>query len=152
MNRTQSFIQYFLSHRNVTNELIQKIDPENVDYQPTPTSMTAQTLVTHMLSSFYSFASSAKYGEGASLDTEETDLDKLANLYTAETQKLLENLTEEDFDKTIDRTNSTMGMKMTVSQFLQMAMDHEINHKGNLFIYVREMGNTDLPLFIQPGS
>ncbi|GAB6891375.1 hypothetical protein JCM14450A_23810 [Geobacillus stearothermophilus] len=47
MSRAQQWVQYFLSHRHVTMELIHKIDEAHYDYKPTPTSMTAKQLATH---------------------------------------------------------------------------------------------------------
>lgn len=62
MERKDRIVQEFMSHRLVTEELIQKIDEKHLDYKPTETSMPAKELVTHMLQSFYTFASAAKEG------------------------------------------------------------------------------------------
>ncbi|WP_085520593.1 DinB family protein [Tuberibacillus sp. Marseille-P3662] len=147
MDRTQQLVQHFLSHRNVTVELIGKIEEENYNYKPTPTSMSTQELATHILTSFYQFASLAKKGEAKPLETNETNLAKLADIYTEATQKLLEDMHDEDFDRVVE----AMGAQMPAGQLLQIAMDHEINHKGNLFVYVRELGHTDLPMFVKRG-
>lgn len=48
----------------------------------------------------------------------------------------------------MDLTN-LFGMKLSGRQLLQLAMDHEIHHKGALFVYVRALGHTELPMFIQ---
>ncbi|PNB37954.1 hypothetical protein C1X64_39840, partial [Pseudomonas sp. GW456-E7] len=71
----------------------------------------------------------------------ETDLNVLAKTYTEKTAAILEQLTEEQLDREIDLT-ATFGRKITGSALLQLAMEHEIHHKGNLFVYVREMGHT----------
>jgi uncharacterized damage-inducible protein DinB len=154
MNRASRFVQYFLAHRSVTIELINKIEKEHYDYKPTPTSMPAKDLVTHMLFAFYSFAKTAKSGDPTlfreKIEETETDLRKLAEMYTEKTKSLLESLTDEDFDRMLDLT-AIFGAQMSVAQFLQLAMDHEIHHKGQLFVYVREMGHTELPLFVKRG-
>lgn len=154
MNRANQFVQYFLAHRNVTVELINKIEKEYYDYKPTPTSMPAKDLVTHMLFTFYKFAKVAKSGNPAlfreKIEETETDLQKLAETYTEKTKSLLESLTDEDFDRMLDLTQ-IFGAQLSVAQFLQSAMDHEIHHKGQLFVYVRGMGHTELPLFIKRG-
>jgi uncharacterized damage-inducible protein DinB len=59
MSKIHHLKQYFLSHRLVTNELIEKIEKKHYDYKPTPTSMSTKELVVHMLTSFYQFASAA---------------------------------------------------------------------------------------------
>ncbi|KXG09526.1 DinB family protein [Anoxybacillus rupiensis] len=154
MSRAQQFVQYFLSHRHVTVELIQKIEPERYDYKPAPTSMSAKELATHMLFTFYQFAQTAKEGNPRVLtekiEENETDLRKLAEVYTEKTKNLLESLTDEDFERTLDLTK-IFGAPFSVAQFLQTAMDHEIHHKGQLFVYVREMGHETLPFFIKRG-
>lgn len=154
MNRTNEIVQYFLTHRRVTVELVNKIEKEHYDYKPTPTSMPAKDLVTHMLFTFYKFAKVAKSGNPAlfreKIEETETDLQKLAETYTEKTKSLLESLTDEDLDRVLDLTQ-IFGVQLSVAQFLQSAMDHEIHHKGQLFVYVRGMGHTELPLFIKRG-
>jgi uncharacterized damage-inducible protein DinB len=152
MNRASRLVRYFLAHRSVTIELINKIEKEHYDYKPTPTSMPAKDLVTHMLFAFYRFAKTAKSGDPTlireKIEETETDLRKLAEIYTEKTKSLLESLTDEDFYRTLDLTK-IFGVQMSLAQFLQLAMDHEIHHKGQLFVYVRGMGHTELPLFIK---
>ncbi|HZG59823.1 MAG TPA: DinB family protein [Anoxybacillus sp.] len=154
MNRTNQLVQRFLAHRSVTVELVNKIEKEHYDYKPTPTSMTVKDLVTHILFSFYRFAKVAKSGNSAvfseKIEETETDLRKVAETYTEKTKSLLESLTEEELDRVLDLTQR-FGMKIPVFQFLQLGMDHEIHHKGQLFVYVREMGHTELPFFIKRG-
>ncbi|KAF0993667.1 DinB family protein [Geobacillus sp. TFV-3] len=154
MSRAKKWVQYFLSHRHVTMELINKIDEAHYDYKPTPTSMTAKQLATHMLFSFYNFANTAKHGDAAlfrqKIEDPETNLAKLAETYTEKTKQLLESMSDDDFDRTLDLT-AIFGTQMSAAQVLQLAMDHEIHHKGQLFVYVRGMGHTDLPLFVKRG-
>ncbi|MBA4537881.1 DinB family protein [Bacillus aquiflavi] len=151
MSNTSQFIQYFLAHRNVTVELVSKIEKEHDNYKPTPTSMSAKELVNHMLYSFHWFVEIVKKGEPVpyqeNKEETEANLLELATSYTEKTKNLIESLTDEDLNRTIDLTE-IFGQKMNAGQLLQMAMDHEINHKGNLFVYVREMGHTELPMFI----
>ncbi|MBM7703218.1 DinB family protein [Metabacillus iocasae] len=151
MSNKNQIIQHFLSHRSVTNELIQKIEENHYDYKPTPTSMPTQRLVTHMLTSFYKFAAVVKVGNLSPFQEkkEETELNliKLADTYTAQTVELLESLSEEELEKELD-VAAIFGSNITGKQLLSMGIDHEIHHKGNLFVYVREMGHTELPLYV----
>lgn len=152
MSKAEQFLQYFLSHREVTKELVKKINEEHYEYKPTETSMSAKKLVTHMLHSFYGFATIAKTGDpsalGKKLEDAETDLSQLADKYTDLTVETIKSLTDEEMAREIDLTN-ILGAKMSARQLLQTSMDHEINHKGNLFVYVRLMGHTDLPMFVK---
>lgn len=152
MSKAEQFVQYFLSHREVTKDLVNKIGEEHYEYKPTETSMSAKKLVTHMLHSFYGFATIAKTGDpsalGKKLEDTETNLSELAAKYTALTVETIKSISDEEMSKEIDLTN-VLGAKMTARQLLQVSMDHEINHKGNLFVYVRLMGHTDLPMFVK---
>ncbi|MBT2689314.1 DinB family protein [Bacillus sp. ISL-47] len=154
MERSQKLLNYFLSHRSVTNELVGKIEAANYDYKPTETSMPAGKLVTHMLTSFYMFARTVKEGNGAvfgeKLDDVPQNLSEAAETLTEKTKDLISSLTNEELERSIDM-KQIFGMELTGSQLLQIAMDHEIHHKGNLFVYVREMGHTDLPMFVSRG-
>lgn len=152
MKRSEVFIYSFLSHRKVTEKLVEKIGEDNYLYKPTETSMSAQTLVLHMLTSFYHFACAAAKTPPIDpyADEEEINLKKLTKIYTEETVKVLQSMSDEDFTKEVDLTK-IIGIMLPADQVLQMAIEHEIHHKGNLFVYVRGMGHTDLPLFVDRG-
>ncbi|MGV3265506.1 DinB family protein [Cytobacillus pseudoceanisediminis] len=151
MEKAQKFLNYFLSHRKVTNELIKKIDENNYDYKPTETSMAAGKLVTHMLTSFYMFSKTVKEGSpavfGEKFEEIAPNLSEAAENYTEKTIEIISSLTNDELERTIDMSR-IFGMEFTGIQLLQLAMDHEIHHKGNLFVYVREMGHTELPMFV----
>ncbi|MEC0695516.1 DinB family protein [Bacillus atrophaeus] len=152
MSKTSHIVSHFLSHRNVTVELIEKINKEHYSYKPAETSMSAEEMAKHMLFSFYQFANVIKEGSPAPFqnppEETETDLNVLAKSYTEKTAAILEDLTEEQMNKEIDLT-AAFGRKVTGAALLQLAMEHEIHHKGNLFVYVREMGHTELPFYQQ---
>ncbi|MRX73085.1 hypothetical protein GJU40_13130 [Bacillus lacus] len=152
MNRAEKIVNQFLAHRLVTNELIQKIEEGHYQYQPAPTSMTAQKLVTHMMTSFYKFAQVAKIGnlEPFQSPAEETEsnLQELAESYTEKTVNVLRSITDQELDQIID-VSAVFGEKLPAGQLIKMALEHEIHHKGNLFVYVREMGHTELPFYVR---
>ncbi|MBU8878001.1 DinB family protein [Bacillus sp. FJAT-29790] len=147
-------LNHFLSHRSVTNNLVQKIDEANYEYKPTETSMTAQKLVTHMYTSFHKFVKTIKDGNASpfieKLETTHSNLNHIGEDFTEKSKDLIASLTDQELDQVIDLTK-VFGMELTGRQLFQMAMDHEIHHKGNLFVYVRGMGHTDLPMFIGRG-
>ena len=145
------FVTHFLSHRSVTNALVAKIEESNYGSQPTETSMSAEKLVTHMYTSYYKFIKTVKEGNGspflAKLEESNKSLVQLGEEYTEKTKELLASLTEEELAREIDMSK-IFGMNVTGQLLVQMAIEHEIHHKGNLYVYVREMGHTDLPLYI----
>jgi uncharacterized damage-inducible protein DinB len=152
MSRTNKFIRYFRSHRDVTLDLVRKIDEQHYDYKPTSTSMSAKELVTHMLTSFYRFALAVKKGAPSpfnqKMEYSEENLTELAEKLTSDTIHMIESITDDELNNEVD-LSQVFGIKLTGRQLLKMAMDHEIHHKGNLFVYVREMGHTDLPMYVK---
>lgn len=152
MAKSEMILSHFLSHREVTKELIHKIQENQYDFKPTETSMRTQTLVKHMLYSFYAFAAIAKTGDPSYLtkkpEDQETNLIDLVEKYTTLTIETIRSINDDGLLREIDLTKQ-FGRKLTSKQLLQMAIDHEINHKGNLFVYLRLMGHTDLPLFVK---
>ena len=113
--------------------------------------MSAEKLVTHMYTSYYKFIKTVKEGNGspflAKLEESNKSLVQLGEEYTEKTKELLASLTEEELAREIDMSK-IFGMNVTGQLLVQMAIEHEIHHKGNLYVYVREMGHTDLPLYI----
>ncbi|CAM3785834.1 DinB family protein [Alkalicoccus chagannorensis] len=141
---------YFLSHRLVTRDLISYINEGSYSYRPTETSMTAAELVEHMLTTAYQFAAMAAEKDPAPLheEREQLSLEAMAERYTSETVRLIETMDTEHLEKEID-LSSTLGVKAPAWKVVEMMIDHEINHKGNLFVYIRELGHTELPMFVK---
>ncbi|MCP3027290.1 DinB family protein [Halobacillus sp. A5] len=150
MSKSTRFTDYFLSHREVTNELTAKIDKDYYNYKPTPSSMEAQKLVIHIYETAYMFARMANGQEPNKLFTAEdtSSLTEQAETYTEQTLQLIHALSDDDFNNKVD-VSKIFGRELTVSELLHTAVDHEIHHKGNLFVYVREMGHTDLPIYVK---
>ncbi|TKC19497.1 DinB family protein [Robertmurraya kyonggiensis] len=152
MSKSETVLSHFLSHREVTKELVHKIEENQYDFKPTETSMRTQTLVKHMIHAFYAFATIAQTGDPSFLSKkpvdQETNLIDLVEKYTTLTIETIRSINDDDLLREIDLTKQ-FGRKLTSKQLLQMAIDHEINHKGNLFVYLRLMGNTELPLFVK---
>ncbi|QWI73093.1 DinB family protein (plasmid) [Bacillus mycoides] len=152
MNLKKYFMTSFLSHRDVTINLAGKIAKAHYGYKPTPSSTTAEELVQHFVSSFYRLALVVKKGDPSyfqhPVDFNTEDLESFAVTYTEKTKQIISSLTEDDFERTIDLKN-VFGRQFTGKSLLQFALEHEIHHKGQVFVYVRGMGFTDLPLFMK---
>lgn len=101
MTRTKTMLQYFWAHRSVTLELMKKIDEKNYDYKPTPTSMSAQELSSHIATSFYNLAATAKRGDTSAFAENREDSSNILSLaeqYTEKTKDLLATFSDEEFD------------------------------------------------------
>ncbi|MEK3808654.1 DinB family protein [Bacillus sp. FSL H8-0547] len=147
-------IRHFMSHRAVTLELLSIMRNDDPDFKPSESSMSIAKLAVHMATSMYKFTAVAKAGSSEPLmekeDVSEPDPLKAVKLYTEKTVQLLESLTDDDLSREIDLTN-VFGFKTTGASLVKMGIEHEVNHKGNLFVYARLLGHTELPLYVKKG-
>ncbi|MFZ0370174.1 MAG: DinB family protein [Halobacillus sp.] len=150
MSKVEQFINSLSPHRGALNDLIEMIDENNYAFKPTPTSMETEKLVNHTLKTTYTFARLAAKQSPEDLfpEGDDTPLAERARVYTDETYASIKLLEDEDLDELID-VKKMFGSEIPAGKLLEMAKDHEIHHKGQLFVYVREMGNTDLPSFVK---
>lgn len=144
------YINKFLAHREVTRSLVNKLYPAHYNYQPTATSMTAEELVIHMLDSFHQFVCLAAQSPYQKLydETEQVNLLELVDRYTDTSLKLLESFDDEMLEAAID-ANYLLGKELPAWKLIEEAIEHEINHKGNLFVYMREIGYKQLPMYVK---
>ncbi|SDO00469.1 DinB family protein [Alkalicoccus daliensis] len=140
----------FLSHRKVTRSLVNKIPEAHLNHKPTATAMTAEELIMHTLDITHHIICLAAQRPYQKLycDTEKVSLLELVDRYTDTSVKLLEGIDEEMMQHPID-ASQTLGIKAPAWRLVEIAVEHEINHKGNLFVYVREMGYNHLPSFVK---
>ncbi|MGP4076794.1 DinB family protein [Halobacillus sp. K22] len=150
MSKVEQFVNSFSPHRGALNDLIELIDEGNYAFKPTPTSMETDKLVNHTLKTTYTFARLAAKQSPEDLfpEGDETPLTERARVYTDETMSSIKQLDDGDLDNLID-VKEMFGSEIPAGKLLEMAKDHEIHHKGQLFVYVRAMGHTDLPSFVK---
>jgi uncharacterized damage-inducible protein DinB len=72
------------------------------------------------------------------------DVRKIVREYTEKTKKDLQTLTDDHLDQTVQWGPYHAPGKM----WLDIMRDHEIHHKGQLFVYARMVGMEQLPFFI----
>ncbi|SES31018.1 DinB family protein [Salisediminibacterium halotolerans] len=142
--------QKFFAHRDVTNELASMINQDRYSFKPAETSMDAETLIKHIMKSANIFIAFAAGKQPLDLGEKEqaVNLAEYAQTYTDETIALFDELSEDGLDELIDMTE-IFGAKIPAHQVIELAIDHEIHHKGNLFVYLRMMGYDDLPLYVR---
>ncbi|WP_053361736.1 DinB family protein [Bacillus sp. FJAT-27251] len=149
MENTKDFTSGWMDHRKALLELLDTFNDGQLNYKPWENGMTLSELVLHTTGATAMFAQTVKNGEftppsGPSTVESIQELKEIVREQTEQTQAALESLTGEQLGKLIDFS----GMKMTGSAMLEMARDHEIHHKGQLFTYARMLGIEELPFFI----
>lgn len=149
MDYLKNYTATWLSHRGALQNLLKVIEEKDLAYKPWENGMSFADLVTHTVGATSMFTKIVKDGSQPSSGKPEsvTSLEKLiayVNEQTDQTKNILESLTEEQLQRTVQ-----FGpMSMTGQAMLEMSKDHEIHHKGQLFTYARLCGVKELPFFV----
>ena len=154
MSTAQNFTNIWLRHRLVGNEIVDMVSDDHLNFRPWDKAMTLKELVLHMLFSADMFTNAVKQGEfipSAQPQPEvhtAAELKQLVHEMTAKTKETLEGLSEEQFTNSVDMTK-LFGAQIPGKSLLHLMRDHEIHHKGQLFVYARMIGLENLPMFVK---
>ncbi len=153
MTSAKQFLESWNRHRLVTVELVDLIGEEHLNFKPWDGAMTLGELVIHMMTSGTWFTSAVtsgvlgKPGDKPEISTM-ADLKKYVHETTDATNAVLSSLTDEQMDKLIDATK-VFKVNMPAIVLLSAMRDHEIHHKGQLFVYARMTGVQNPPMFVK---
>nr|NNM90662.1 DinB family protein [Bacilli bacterium] len=147
---SEQFLHAFEGHRKSLLQLLDAVSEEQFSFKPWDDAMSFGKLFHHTLTSTRTFWGSVHKGEfeRATLPEVQTleDLHKLALQVTTEDQQLITGLSDEFLNQSIITPFSPNPI--VKYQLLLMSRDHEIHHKGQLFVYARMMGAKELPFFV----
>lgn len=87
LSQSTQIVSHFLSHRNVTIELTEKISKNHYSYKPTETSMSAEELVKHILTTFHLFANVIKEGNASPFQTSRKKRKQISMFWLKRLQK-----------------------------------------------------------------
>ncbi|ACT00478.1 DinB family protein [Paenibacillus sp. JDR-2] len=152
MTNINEFIAGWKSHRNVLHDMLADATTEQLSYKPWEKGMSLAELVLHITGAMDMFAKTVQngvYTPGAKPAAPSTieELKITVATATEQTEAVLRSLTPEQLAAPIDFFgNSLPGLVL-----LQNAKDHEIHHKGQLFVYLRLVGIEKLPFFVSKG-
>ncbi|SFI61390.1 DinB family protein [Thermoflavimicrobium dichotomicum] len=155
MSKAENVLKAWLRHRLVLLEVLDLLEDQHLNYKPWENAMTLQQLVTHILFSANMFAKAVKAGKivpPASSNPPEvqtvSDLKKLAEEITEETKKTITEFSDEKLETPVDMTQ-LFGTHLPGKSILRIMNEHEIHHKGQLYVYLRLVGVKELPLFVK---
>lgn len=151
MNRVQMLQAAWNAHRKVLPELLNAVPAEKVTFQPWEGAMSFGDLAIHTADDFfYRLVQTGEVSGGAPVEWKTLDdVKRIVQQRTESIQSIFGALSDADLDKVIEVPQ--MGMKGPAAMYLSAAKDHEVHHKGQLFVYARLMGVTELPFFISRG-
>ncbi|MCD6163543.1 MAG: DinB family protein [candidate division Zixibacteria bacterium] len=149
MNK-QPLLRYWRVVRRLTIRLLEEFPPDSFDFRPAPEIMTVSQLFKHILQvEIYIrdgfLAGKWEIPEEPSSNIFEKEMlkDKLA-IESKRTLQLLSEVPEGRFMKIIKTPYGNLSGEI----LLQVAVDEEIHHRGNLYTYLRCLGKTP-PQMIQ---
>ncbi|MCY0876173.1 MAG: DinB family protein [Firmicutes bacterium] len=153
MTRVQAMMGDWLRHRAVLPDILGRVDAEKVDFAPWEGALTLGKLAVHMVTSTHFFLTAIQTGEFTRAEspafTTMDDVKRIVQEYTDASKKVYESLTDDQLNEILDA--SFMGMKAPKLAFLSAMKDHEVHHKGQMFVYARMAGATEMPFFISRG-
>ena len=145
------FLDYYERIRERTNKLIKLIPPEDMDFTYMPGKFTIADMIRHIAAiERYMFAEtiagrkSAYQGCGKELADGYENVLKYFNDRHREAIEIFSNLSDED----LKRKCITPGnAEITVWKWLRAMAEHEIHHRGELYIYMNLLKIKTPPLF-----
>jgi len=147
----KSFLVYYEKVRERTNKLIKTIPPEKLEWAYMPGKFTIGDQVRHIAAiERYMFAetiagrNSAYHGCGRNLaDGYKNVMDYFYSLHQ-QSINIFESLADED----LQRKCTTPGnAQIPVWKWLRAMVEHEIHHRGELYIYINLLGVKTPPMF-----
>jgi uncharacterized damage-inducible protein DinB len=146
----KSFIRYWQNVRKLTIRLLDEFPADSFDYRPAPEIMTVAQLYKHILmvetyirEGFLTARWEIPEETGASIFEKETIRDRLT-IENQKTARLLAEVPEGKFMKIMPTPFGDLSGELV----LMVAVDEEIHHRGNLYVYLRCLGKTP-PQMIQ---
>ncbi|AEJ42251.1 DinB family protein [Alicyclobacillus acidocaldarius] len=155
MSKVESVLTHWHSHRDVLAPLVDSVPEDKLDFKPWDGAMSFRDLVWHILSTGAWFAAAAKTGritnqpERPDLSTKQAILQAISSL-TDRTHADVASVSDEQLESLVD-TKAVFGADLPVNVLLSSMIDHEVHHKGQLFVYARIMGAEKLPFFVHRG-
>ncbi|WP_277674395.1 DinB family protein [Piscibacillus halophilus] len=149
MSNVDQFLKDWLNHREVLEQLLEQIDDEHVHYKPWDGAMTLGAMALHVATAGDMFADMVKTEKMVAPDMPEfdtmEDVRQKVREFTESTKKKIEDMTDEELQQSNEA--ELPQMKGTKFSYLQGMYEHEIHHKGQLFVYARMIGVKNVPFF-----
>lgn len=149
MSQAIQMMNEWLQHRTVLEGLLAKIDDKHIDFKPWDDAMTLGELALHIAGWNDVFVSMVKTEEFTSPDIPPCrtmkDVRDVVSRFTEKTKTTFESITDEELHK--DNNASHPRLQGPKRNYLLAMYDHEIHHKGQLFLYARLVGVTEVPFF-----
>ncbi|MET3696826.1 uncharacterized damage-inducible protein DinB [Bacillus oleivorans] len=139
----------WLKHRRILEELLKTVKEEDADFKPWDGAMSLGELALHIAGWADTFITLAKTGEFSKPEKYQfktmSEVREAVHLLTEKTAATYSSLTAEDLEAV--RTFPISDFKFPGKVYLKIIHDHEVHHKGQLYVYARMTGVEKVTFF-----
>ena len=146
-----SFLKYFDRLRGRTLRVFERVPPEQLEWRPGDGRFSFGDILRHLAGvERYMFAENALgrpsryHGHGQELASGFDNVVAYAEWLHKETRDILATLSEEDLVK---KTETPAGTPITVWKWLRAMTEHEVHHRGQIYLMLGDLGIETPPLF-----
>lgn len=147
----QSFVQYFGNLRERTLRVARCIPPEKIDWSYAPGKFTLGDLLRHLAVTERFMWAETVHNRPSRYTTHEKELAATLDEILALMQRLHEEslasfarLTDEDLQS---KCKTPAGSEIQVWKWLRAMTEHEIHHRGQIYLYLGMIGVATPPIF-----
>lgn len=149
MEQVEQMMNDWLAHRNVMQELLESINDGHINFKPWEDAIPLGELALHIAGWNDVFVSMVKTEEMIPPDFPECktmeDVRNAVKAFTDKAKATFKLLADADLEA--ENNSSHPMLKGKKKRYLIAMYDHEIHHKGQLFIYARMAGVKEVPFF-----
>ena len=140
---TGTFLKLLETRFKATRKVVASIPSDKLDFKPTPEMMSARELALHLMGN-YTFLESGLAQKRWDIKTFEVDgksgsTDELVSTFDSIYQTARQNL-EKVPDEAFEQRAKPFGTEQKVSTLVLAMAEHEIQHRGQMQVYLRLMG------------
>jgi len=151
INDSKSFLNYYSKIKNRTQRLFQYIPPDKIEWTYQKGKFTFGDLIRHLATiERHMYAENAQFKlsryNGCGIEYAE-GYDNIINFYHQfhqESFEIFSNLTNEDLQK---KCTTPAGIDITLWKWLRAMVEHEIHHRGQIYIYLGILNIETPPLY-----
>ena len=146
-----SFLNYFERIRERTVRVIKCIPPDKIDWSPKDGKFSFGDLIRHIAAiERYMYAEHAKFqqsrysGHGKELADGYEEVLNFLNRTHQESMEVFRSLSDEDLQK---KCTIPSGGQITLWKWLRAMIEHEVHHRGQIYLYLQLLGVPSPPLY-----
>jgi uncharacterized damage-inducible protein DinB len=149
MATAEELVEHWMSHRKVTEALLECIPDDRADFRPWSKAMTTVELANHIAGAHIMFTTVAsgrpfERPDASSMPRDMAGVRAFMRQATSSDEATLRGLDS----AALARQVTQGGREQSAETLLRRALDHEIHHKGELFEYARLSGVEEVPNWV----